>query len=341
MPRDAEARREYLRVKQWRQDNPERARENARRSKFKTYGLTPEQYGAMLGQQDGRCAICTQAMAEPHIDHDHNTGRVRGLLCAKCNLGLGHFEDDAARMARAITYLTGAQTMDNGRVTGGSVSFMKRVNRGNYEHEEAMAKLDFVAHDGMDASPVLTAAETEAKASVMAQLGLASRPLAQTRSSLEADVAAGKSPKPRHVKSAAILAQEAKEEAAAIVQMNGPDYEDPLAAADASAPATPPVSQVASGASAGGEDPLAPATVSDTTASTASTEEFTAQREVTDADLATAAAKKNEALVKVHKEAGTMKIRDLLGKLQAPGKLLRELPQAERADFLAKLEALT
>ena len=77
------------------------------------------------------------------------------------------------------------------------------------------------------------------------------------------------------------------------------------------------------------------------TASTPSTDDpFTAQREVTDADLATAAAKKNEALVKVHKEAGTMKIRDLVGQFLPPGKTLRDLAQADRPAFLAKLEAL-
>ena len=77
------------------------------------------------------------------------------------------------------------------------------------------------------------------------------------------------------------------------------------------------------------------------TASTPSTDDpFTAQREVTDADLAVAAAKKNEALVKVHKEAGTMKIRDLVGQFLPPGKTLRDLAQADRPAFLAKLEAL-
>ena len=221
--------------------------------------------------------------------------------------------------------------MDNGRITGGAVSYMRRVNKGNYEHEEASAKIDFVAHDGMDASPVLAAAETEAKASVMAQLGLASRPATAP----VVQNAAAKEPEVKKV----VAHRKSKEIEA--LDAAGPSA-DPLApAANASAPATPPASPAASVASAGGDDPLAPAGVSAMTASTPSTDDpFTAQREVTDVDLAMAAAKKNEALVKVHKEAGTMKIRDLVGQFLPPVKTLRDLAQADRPAFLVKLEAL-
>ena len=243
--------------------------------------------------------------------------------------------------------------MDNGRITGGAVSYMRRVNKGNYEHEEASAKIDFVAHDGMDASPVLAAAETEAKASVMAQLGLQSaRPLAAQAAPIQgtAPTSAAKEPEVKKV----VAHRKSKEIEA--LDAAGPSA-DPLApAANASAPATQLASPAASVASAGGDDPLAPASAastgavddplapagaSATTASTPSTDDpFTAQREVTDADLATAAAKKNEALVKVHKEAGTMKIRDLVGQFLPPGKTLRDLAQADRPAFLVKLEAL-
>ena len=249
--------------------------------------------------------------------------------------------------------------MDNGRITGGAVSYMRRVNKGNYEHEEASAKIDFVAHDGMDASPVLAAAETEAKASVMAQLGLAPRlataPVVQNAAAKEPEVKKVVA----HRKSKEIEALDAVTSAptqviATVGETAVQEIDDPLApAANASAPATPPASPAASVASAGGDDPLAPAStgavddplapagVSAMTASTPSTDDpFTAQREVTDADLAMAAAKKNEALVKVHKEAGTMKIRDLVGQFLPPGKTLRDLAQADRPAFLVKLEAL-
>ena len=245
--------------------------------------------------------------------------------------------------------------MDNGRITGGAVSYMRRVNKGNYEHEEASAKIDFIAHDGMDASPVLTAAETEAKASVMAQLGLASRPLVPATAPVVQNAAA-KEPEVKkvvaHRKSKEIEALDSAttppattstaSPASAVGEPTGDDA-DPLAPAPAStsSPAMATVVADTPVASGAGDDPLAPAGVLAMTASMPSTDDpFTAQREVTDADLATAAAKKNEALVKVHKEAGTMKIRDLVGQFLPPGKTLRDLAQADRPAFLAKLEAL-
>jgi hypothetical protein len=75
----------------------------------KKYGITLEQYEDMLAAQDGCCAICKRAVeAAPrrlHVDHDHVTGRVRGILCYLCNTGLGVFKDDVERMRAAIEYL--------------------------------------------------------------------------------------------------------------------------------------------------------------------------------------------------------------------------------------------
>jgi hypothetical protein len=75
------------------------------------YGLTIEQYDAMLVLQDGRCAICNRRplMAQPDlaVDHDHVTGKVRGLLCGRCNHDLlGIFGDDPGFYMRAEEYLT-------------------------------------------------------------------------------------------------------------------------------------------------------------------------------------------------------------------------------------------
>jgi len=61
------------------------------------YGISVEQYEAMLKQQSGCCAICKKAPGENargrlHVDHCHKTGKIRGLLCVKCNMALGWVE---------------------------------------------------------------------------------------------------------------------------------------------------------------------------------------------------------------------------------------------------------
>jgi hypothetical protein len=75
-----------------------------------TYGLTVEDYDALLASQNGKCAICGSEFADKrvgflHVDHDHETGEVRGLLCSSCNRGLGFFKDDPNLMRRGIEYL--------------------------------------------------------------------------------------------------------------------------------------------------------------------------------------------------------------------------------------------
>lgn len=74
------------------------------------YGLSPKQYAAMLAEQDGRCAICRTDEWRgkdnaPHVDHDHDSKYVRGILCGGCNNGLGSFGDDPARLRAAADYL--------------------------------------------------------------------------------------------------------------------------------------------------------------------------------------------------------------------------------------------
>lgn len=71
------------------------------------YGLNVEQWDALVLRAQGRCEICLVVLREPHIDHDHADGRVRGLLCTSCNNGLGRFDDDPARLEAAAAYLRG------------------------------------------------------------------------------------------------------------------------------------------------------------------------------------------------------------------------------------------
>ena len=73
------------------------------------YGLSRERFLALLGECGGVCPICGAGDAS-HVDHDHATGAVRGLLCHRCNVGLGFFQDDKSNLASAIAYLTKAGT---------------------------------------------------------------------------------------------------------------------------------------------------------------------------------------------------------------------------------------
>lgn len=85
-------------------------REARRDSYFKLkYGLTLEQRNDMLNNQGFACAICRQKLPESgthtHIDHCHETGSVREILCTNCNRGLGHFQDNPALLQQAAAYL--------------------------------------------------------------------------------------------------------------------------------------------------------------------------------------------------------------------------------------------
>jgi hypothetical protein len=78
----------------------------------KAYGLSLREWEAILRAQGGRCAICGRAEPDArdprktwHTDHDHQTGRVRGILCGGCNLGLGCFGDNVESLMRAVRYL--------------------------------------------------------------------------------------------------------------------------------------------------------------------------------------------------------------------------------------------
>lgn len=109
--RNQEKRREQAREYQrrFRTERPEEYRATQRRhTRRKKYGLTQEQWDAMLTQQGNVCAICKRANEtgkEWHTDHCHTTGTVRGILCQHCNLMLGHAQDNPERLEAAARYL--------------------------------------------------------------------------------------------------------------------------------------------------------------------------------------------------------------------------------------------
>lgn len=75
------------------------------------YGLSAQEVDVLVAAQGGLCAICREAPAE-HVDHDHDTGRVRGVLCFNCNGGLGQFRDRHDLLTLAIAYLQGVTWAD-------------------------------------------------------------------------------------------------------------------------------------------------------------------------------------------------------------------------------------
>jgi hypothetical protein len=89
--------------RKYRDANPERAREQVNRSRNRpgvrrkywlkdAYGISVNDYEWLFILQGGRCATCQTSDFKPHVDHDHKTGKVRGLLCRTCNLALGYIE---------------------------------------------------------------------------------------------------------------------------------------------------------------------------------------------------------------------------------------------------------
>jgi hypothetical protein len=113
-------------VAEWRKLNPEYMKEyyDSNRQtiiertidsfRVKTYGLTPGQYDEMVEAQNNLCAICEQPetaimpsgfVRSLAVDHCHKTGKVRQLLCGKCNTGIGNFLDNPELLKAAISYL--------------------------------------------------------------------------------------------------------------------------------------------------------------------------------------------------------------------------------------------
>lgn len=99
--------------KKWEEENVGRMMFGKRKHKLKMkYGLTPEQWDEMYKAQDGLCKICKNPPPQGkrlHVDHDHATKVVRGLLCPTCNMGVGSFLDNPERLREAAQYLENAK----------------------------------------------------------------------------------------------------------------------------------------------------------------------------------------------------------------------------------------
>lgn len=96
-----------LNAKDWRARNPSVTKAQRLKGKYK---LTMEEFQALLAKQSEVCAICKTdnwggRSNNPHVDHDHLSGEVRGLLCTNCNVGLGRFKDSSTFLRSAADYL--------------------------------------------------------------------------------------------------------------------------------------------------------------------------------------------------------------------------------------------
>lgn len=104
-PEQKAAQVESMRLRYARMTQEQKAT-NAEKRRRQEYDLEPVDYAAMLAAQTGRCAICTVPLQVPYVDHCHVTGRVRGLLCGRCNLGIGMLGDNLAGVQAAADYLS-------------------------------------------------------------------------------------------------------------------------------------------------------------------------------------------------------------------------------------------
>jgi hypothetical protein len=119
---DADPSKVVRAVQAWRRENPERFREyqaeyrsrpeNKRKMRDlyyrRTFGITADDFDRMLAEQSGACAICgerPEVEARMHVDHEHATGRIRGILCSRCNHAIGLLREDVALFERAVRYL--------------------------------------------------------------------------------------------------------------------------------------------------------------------------------------------------------------------------------------------
>lgn len=100
------------RSRAWNHANPEKRFDTHLR---RTFGISRDDYMEMLLSQEGACAICrrpetvidkrTGRVRRLHVDHDHETGAVRSLLCTRCNMAVGYLEDDPERAEAVATYI--------------------------------------------------------------------------------------------------------------------------------------------------------------------------------------------------------------------------------------------
>jgi len=133
--------------RKWRAANPEKAREYQRQQRKRrpdtdlrgnlrrSYGITLEQYKEILEQQNHHCVICgsnghNKRAKRLHVDHCHETNKIRGLLCYLCNTALGGFLDNIQLLDNAIYYLQKHSNKYNEVISWNEIRDVVTTNRG-------------------------------------------------------------------------------------------------------------------------------------------------------------------------------------------------------------------
>lgn len=99
---------DYVELVKRAKERQESQPKSARHFHLRQFGISEDDYDRMLQDQDGRCAICFKECSTGRnlaVDHCHETGQVRGLLCTRCNMGIGYFSDDPNVILQAARYL--------------------------------------------------------------------------------------------------------------------------------------------------------------------------------------------------------------------------------------------
>jgi hypothetical protein len=126
------------------QANPEKRKETAKKSAQNkrlrcTYGLLPEEHLHMLEKQKWKCPVCCRGFdtgkgTQPHIEHNHDSGWVRGITCEACNLGIGALGDDVDNLQRAVEYMISNATPTEFNIGAMCASLKKPRNIPHGEH---------------------------------------------------------------------------------------------------------------------------------------------------------------------------------------------------------------
>ena len=124
--------------KSWLERNKENRPQICRNNKLRNFfGISPEDFQKLLEAQEYRCAICKERLGDNprdrHLDHDHSSGWIRGILCPGCNHGIGQFKEDIVRMQEAIEYLVSNATPTEFSIIAvrALLSMRYRKNEGN------------------------------------------------------------------------------------------------------------------------------------------------------------------------------------------------------------------